>query len=227
MEELRSAEILNREIQNEARKKAEKLLKDAEIEVARIQKASETRIKKLREEKQELFAQRLQHIQHDIEAAIPLEKERFLVSFEDKTVSEALDAYFAKMPLPKKLHLLQNLLKKYYPVFARYFEEHPQSKNLKVSYSGIDFVSVETIVREVFGKQFVVTGEIMSEMEAESILVQTKEMYVGNSLLYGFLLETEDKAIRCRITIQEIIETIMDKYSQELADSLFSGGLPE
>ena len=81
MEELRSAEILNREIQNEARKKAEKLLKDAEVEVARIQKASETRIKKLREEKQELFAQRLQHIQHDIEAAIPLEKERFLVSF--------------------------------------------------------------------------------------------------------------------------------------------------
>ena len=31
MEELRSAEILHREIQNEARKKAEKLLQDADI----------------------------------------------------------------------------------------------------------------------------------------------------------------------------------------------------
>ncbi|MBE6350788.1 MAG: hypothetical protein E7062_08605 [Spirochaetaceae bacterium] len=227
MEELRSAEILHREIQNEARKKAEKLLQDADIEVSRIQNASEIRIKKLREEKTELFAQRLLHIQHDIESAIPLEKERFLVSFEDKTVSEALDAYFEKMPLHNKLRLLQNLLCNYQPVFARYFEKNPQTKKLKVSYSGVDYLSIEQIVKDVLGNQIALTGEIMTEMEAENILLQTKEMYVGNALLYGFLLETEDGKICCRITLHEIIEDIMDRYSQELADSLFAGGLPE
>lgn len=94
MEELRSTEILDREILEDARRKAEKILKTSEAECRAIYDDVSLRIEKSREEKSHEYKQKAESYRNDSASAIPLEKQRRIVSFVDTSVSQALtDVY--------------------------------------------------------------------------------------------------------------------------------------
>jgi hypothetical protein len=42
----------------------------------------------------------------------------------------------------------------------------------------------------------------------------------------GVVVETADKSLRCRATLNEKVESIMDTYNDKLAETLFGGRLP-
>src|SRR5574344_165208 len=110
MEELRSTEILDKERQDDARKKAQRILTDADNQCKKILDDVESRIAAVSISKKAFYDGKIAVQIKDAEAAVPLEKERFLVSFEGKAVGCAIDEYLASLSEEKKLLIIKRLL---------------------------------------------------------------------------------------------------------------------
>jgi V/A-type H+/Na+-transporting ATPase subunit E len=203
MEELRSTEILDREIQDDARRKAEKILKANEAECERILSGVASRVDSARSEKEAEYAARLAAYVRDSEAAIPLEKQRKLVSFIDDSVKAALDGWFAGIGKERRLELYANLLRKAKPLFT--------SSGVDVFFRGYGEGDVRALVDSIFGPALV-------KSVAES---------ASASFGDGIVLESADGLIRCRATMDEIRETLLAGKRQELAEALLGGRIPE
>ena len=93
MQELRSTEILDKEIQTDARKKADKLLKKADADCEAILSSVDTDIAKVKAEKQEFYNKKLMAFKNDQNAFMPLEKERFKVGYISETLSKYINDY--------------------------------------------------------------------------------------------------------------------------------------
>lgn len=208
MEELRSTETLDREIRDDARRKAEKILKDADAECASIAAAVASRIAVTRAEKEKLAAENFAHYQSDAQSRLPLEKERLVASFIDSSVRAALDAWFEGISAERRLGLYESLLVRYKAILA--------DKRVTVSCVGHSIESVGALVARTLAPGVPMRVVLLEGAEASR---------AGFS--DGFVIETEDRAVLCRATREELSRGILEDWRQELAESLFGGRLPE
>ncbi len=208
MEELRSTEILDKEIQEDARRKAERILKTADADAAKIEADVAVRTAAVRKEKEAAYEEHAALYRKDADAALPLEKERFLVSFEDKAVADAIGEYIDALPEEKKLLLVGNLLKR--------FKSALEGREANLFVNGFSCAAVEALVKKEMGARFVKSCTEISDVQAHER---------GGSA--GFFVETVDGEILCRVTVSEVVASILDIHRQELADTLFGGRLPE
>ncbi len=213
MEELRSTEILDKEIQEDARKKAEKILATADLESKAILENVSERIQSVRKEKETAYAQRLVHKQKDSAAAIPLEKERFLVSFEGRTVISAINEYLGQLDEKKQIVLLEKNMLKYHKVL--------ENKKIKAIVFGLECSQVEPAIKKTFGAENILS---CSSAKFEELGLEEPE---GLNVHKGAILVSEDETVRCRVTFGEIVEEVLDDNSMELAQTLFCGRLPQ
>ena len=213
MEELRSTEILDKEIQEDARKKADKIVKNSQIEAQNILDSVDGRIEVARQEKEKFYAQKLTRFEKDTNASLPLEKQRFLVSFEDEEVTKAIKNYLENLSLEKKSELLKELLNKYKNIL--------ENRNVNIFAVDFDKTLAEKIAVDVLGKKSIVSCQDISDFKKQ-ILTEENPNFVQ-----GFVLKSDDKAITCRVLLSEIINNIRDKNSFELAQTLFCGRLPQ
>ncbi len=203
MEELRSTEILDREIQEDARKKAARMIADAEKQAEEIRSAVKERIQKAREERQSVYAAKEAAFKADAQAAVPLKQERFLAAYEDSAVTDAINEYIAGLNPAKKLELVKKLLAKYAPAF--------KNKKINAVVNGFDIKTIKDALEAEAGK-----GNVLSCEKAPK----------GENF-EGCIIETEDKSVKCRATISELVNRIVDTDRYELAAALFGGRLPE
>lgn len=208
MEELRSTEILDKEIEADARKKAEKILKNANLEAEKILADVETRVNEARDQREKFYSSKLNQFEKNLEAALPLEKERFLVSFYEDSVSASLNEYLKSIGAEKRFSLIQ---KKFQNSKA-----HIGDKKFNAFAYGIDLNSAKTML----GSSALSVKEISFEKSGEKIAE-------GNEIHEGIILESEDKSVRIRLTTDQIVRELKDKYSFELASTLFGGKLPQ
>ena len=106
MQELRSTDILDKEIQADARKKAERMLAKADSDCAKLLASVDTDIEKAGAEKEEFFAHKLEAFEKDRMAVVPLEKERFKVSFIQNSVIQNINKYLEGLSEEKRLSLV-------------------------------------------------------------------------------------------------------------------------
>ena len=93
MQELRSTDILDKEIQADARKKAERMLQKADRDCENLLGSLEADLQKSAEEKKTFFDNKLQSFETDRKAVVPLEKERFKVSFIQDAVIQNINTF--------------------------------------------------------------------------------------------------------------------------------------
>ena len=201
MKEFRSTEILDKEIQEDARRKAEKLLKRADIDGQRIIDETEDRIKEVEAEKKNQYAERIKNYGNNLEASLPLEKERFLVSFQNQTIIDAIKTYISALSEKQREQLVEKLLIQYKPFL--------DNKKFSAQYIGYSETTVQTLLEKNFGKKMI-TG-----------IIERKK--TGTDFEDGLYIETEDKTVMCRATIAELVQSIIDTNRFELANTLFSG----
>lgn len=213
MEELRSTEILDKEIQEDARKKAERILANADAECKKILNDVSAKISAVKKEKETYYEEKLFQVKKDSEASVPLEKERFLVSFEGKVVIEAINRYLKQLDIQKQLKLIEKLLNRYKNIFA--------DKKIQSLIFGFEQSDVEPLLKSVFGKSNVVSCSVVAFNELD---LDEPE---GLDVHKGVILESEDRAVRCRATFAEIVSEILDNNSLELTQTLFCGRLPQ
>lgn len=204
MEEFRSTEILDKEIQADARKKAEKILAKADVDCALLLEEVSGRIEKAKKELEDKYALKIAAFEKDLSATLPLEKERFLVSFIQSSIEKAINAYLAKLSDEEKIDLV---LKKSVKI-----EGVLKSKKLNALYYGFQ----ESLVKKTVGKKFNLIS--VKETEFNKMIIEND---LGITDRKGIILESEDKAIRVRMTLSEVISQIQDKYRAELYSALF------
>lgn len=204
MEEFRSTEILDKEIQADARKKAEKILAKADVDCALLLEEVSGRIEKAKKELEDKYALKIAAFEKDQSATLPLEKERFLVSFIQSSIEKAINAYLAKLSDEEKIDLV---LKKSVKI-----EDVLKSKKLNALYYGFQ----ESLVKKTVGKKFNLIS--VKETEFNKMIIEND---LGITDRKGIILESEDKAIRVRMTLSEVISQIQDKYRAELYSALF------
>ena len=204
MEEFRSTEILDKEIQADARKKAEKILAKADVDCALLLEEVSGRIEKAKKELEDKYSLKIAAFEKDLSATLPLEKERFLVSFIQSSIEKAINAYLAKLSDEEKIDLV---LKKSVKI-----EDVLKSKKLNALYYGFQ----ESLVKKTVGKKFNLIS--VKETEFNKMIIEND---LGITDRKGIILESDDKAIRVRMTLSEVISQIQDKYRAELYSALF------
>ena len=206
MQELRSTDILDKEIQADARKKAERMLAKADSDCAKLLASVDTDIEKAAEEKKEFFAHKLDAFEKDRMAVVPLEKERFKVSFIQNAVIQNINKYLEALTEEKRLTLV-----------ARNF----------------DFNTDRRLNAYVYGFSVSAAKKFLSSKLGDKLLSCTETKFgavaledeIGLSNPQGIILESEDKNFRCRLTLSEVIEKLLDTNRAELSATLFGGDL--
>ena len=206
MQELRSTDILDKEIQADARKKAERMLAKTDSECEKLIASVESDIEKATEEKQQFFAHKLEAFEKDRMAVVPLEKERFKVSFIQDAVIQNINKYLEALSEEKKLELVAH---------------------------DFDFKTERSLNAFVYGFSLSVAKKFLSD-KMGSKLLSVKETKFGAVILEediglakpeGIILESEDKNFRCRLTLNEVIEKLLDTNRADLSATLFGGDL--
>ncbi len=208
MEELRSTEILDREIQEDARRKAEKILKTSESECRQITEDVARRIERVREEREREYRSAVDSYLKDAASAVPLEKQRRLVSYIDGAVNAALDSWLSGLGSERKLALYAGVLSRYRPAVGK--------AKVAVRAAGFPEKDVRSAVASSLGGAEIVSFETLSAGHARSAGFEE-----------GILVESADGSLACRATSAEIREELLINRREELAKALFGGRLPE
>ena len=200
MQELRSTAILNNEILEDARKKAEKILKKADAECQQLLDSVDKAIS----EKQIFFDKKIELFAKDENASLPLEKQRFEVSFIQKAICNNINDYLKSLTQEKRIEL----------VMKQFDENILKTKKVKAFVYGFDMEEVKKQLSKRLG-----TNLLSWEKTIFGKLVIEDDF--GLEIKEGIILETEDMNFRCRLTISEIISKILDNDRIELANTLF------
>ena len=201
MQELRSTEILDKEIRSEARRKAEAVLTRADEECKRILDGVDNKIEAARQEKQVFYDKKFAAFVKDIEASSPLEKQRFEVSYVQTQLMKAVNEYLAALSQEKRIELVLNYCK------------IPENE-FKAFVYGFD----TELVTKILGAKTQIKLLSVEKTEFGKIVLEDD---IGLEKNEGIILETKDKAVRCRLSLTEVFTRILDKYRKELTTALF------
>lgn len=207
MQELRSTDILDKEIQADARKKADRILRQAEVDCEKIISSVSENIKKAEDDKTNFYALKIQALENDKKATLPLEKERFQVSFMQQQIVNGINKYLSSLSVEQQIKLAIGK-----------FDFSSVTKNVTAYIYGFSVSDVEKVLKTKLENKLLACKETQFNK-----LVIEEEAGLENPK--GIILEAEDLSFRCRLTITQSVSKILDKKRSELSQSLFGGQL--
>ncbi len=212
MEELRSIEALSNEIRNDARQRAANIVSKAEESAKALLDGVEKKVSDALAEVQKASDEKIRLCRMNNEASLPLEKERYLVSFIYDSVVNAMNEYFDSIGEDKRLEIIKKLVERSKSIL--------DGKNIKATVIGLDLSKVKKMLNGVFGKS------LLSCEKGETYLLED-EAVRGFNYREGILVKTEDGSVSCRLTLDEKVKEILDDNNYEISSTLFKGRLPE
>lgn len=212
MEELRSTDILDKEIQDDARKKAEKILKNADVQGQQILADVETRLESAKKDRESYYSQKAAQFKKDLDSSLPLEKSRFLVSYISSSVASAINDYLKTISQEKRIQLVLTMLNRFESLTdGKSFEAAVYGFNLDLAKNELN-KNNKLHISSFLATEFAKTGEVAVD---------------GIEIHEGIILVSDDKVVKIRLTLEELFSELIDKYRNELAVTLFGGRLPE
>lgn len=210
MEELRSTDILDKEIQDDARKKAEKILRNADSQCQQILAQVEQRLEEAKKEKEAYYIQKAEQEKKDLDSSLPLEKSRFLVSYINTSIAEGINDYLKTLSQEKRFEIIVSNIERYNAqINERTFDAKVYGFNPDTVKNAL---SSKIKINESTSVDFAKSGEAPID---------------GIEIHEGIILVSEDKVVKIRLTLEQIVSELIDKYRNELAVTLFGGRLPE
>lgn len=212
MEELRSTDILDKEIQDDARKKAEKILKNADIQCQQILSDVDARLDAAKKEREEYYNQKADKFLKDLNSSLPLEKSRFLVSHISSSIAQEINNYLKSISEQKRINLVLSMLNR--------FGSLTKDKVFNAIIYGFNQDSVKLEISKI--------ENLKINSYSSTEFSKSGETAIGNIDIHeGIILVSEDESVKIRLTLEEYISELIDKYRNELAVTLFGGRLPE
>jgi vacuolar-type H+-ATPase subunit E/Vma4 len=214
MEELQSTDILDREILEDARKKALRILKTAD-EAARAQTAEwEKKTAQALDELGKKHAEQCRLAEADIMARLPTDKRRAKAEKIENLLRGAVDAWYAGLSRAEVLGMLKSELEKR----TAQVEEFSTAAGQQICAS---VLAPASILARISG---------LSRTEAEAILQAVSGNRVIEELpsVHGFpeiVLETGN--VRVTSSIQKTVDYLLQERRAELIEALLGKDFPE
>lgn len=212
MEELRSTDILDSEIRNETKKKAEKIVDRAKETAGSLLSEVEAKVEEARQAALNASEKRLQTYEKNVNASLPLEKQRYQISYVHNSLVEAINLYLEKAGEEGRFEIIKELALRVKNIFSSETQLYARTIFL-------DKDKAKKLLEEIFGK-----GRVF--VEEGSINLISDETVELLKFHEGIILQTEDRKIKCNLTLDEKIREILDSSKMELALALFDGRLP-
>ncbi|MDR3342951.1 MAG: ATPase [Treponema sp.] len=210
MEELRSTEVLDREILEDARKKAYRILKAADDTVkaqAEVwQRKADAAITDIRHK----YADRTAKTRGEIMARLPLDKRRARSEKVEGLLKATMEGYFSTLPREKLLFLLKvELLKR----FDALGEAKPGALP-EVMFRGLSHDEVETILTAVFDERAPSTGIIQT-----SWALKPADPHFTHAGQFPEI-RVDTQAVRITASIDEAANALLEDSRAELVVTL-------
>ena len=212
MQELRSTEILDKEILEDAQKKVQKILKNSESECRSIMSSVDDKVTKTVEEKEAALISKLESIKTNLNASLPLEKERFQVSFVENLIITKIQDYLKSLSQEKRIQLVLEKIKTIKT--DEYVDSLLKEKSFTAYVYGFNIKKVEKALNDILGKRLLACQPTdFGKLILEDEILEINE---------GIILESQDKEVRFRMTLTEVVEELLNNNREELAETLFT-----
>lgn len=206
MQELRSTEILDKQIHDEAVKKVQAILEKTESDCKAIQESVDQDFENAKKQKSEVYEKRLAVLKKNLEATLPLEKQRIKLSFVQNAVTKAINDYIFSLSEEDRLNMVLSTLEEKKSLFG---------KNKITAYVyGFDFEKAKKAIE----KQIKANLSSVEKTEFGKIIVEDG---IELKTQQGIILESEDRALRLRLTLSQLVNTVLDDNRDKLVTALF------
>lgn len=202
MQELRSTDIIDKEIHSDAVRKVERILKKAKSDSEALLNSLDDAVAKDQADKKDFYAKKLAAFEKDQNASIPLEKQRFQVSFVQSKIESSINVYLEGLSEEKKLEIASSA-----------FDFNVEQK-VNAYYYGFSKAAVQKFLDKKLGKKLL----NLEETQFGKIILEDS---CGLKKPEGIILEAEDKSFRCRLTLSQVFGNIIDRNRAELSEALF------
>jgi vacuolar-type H+-ATPase subunit E/Vma4 len=183
MEELQSTEILDREILEDARKKAHRILKTAEDTINLKSVDWEKTLSAALEELEKKYAQQGELVTDEIMAHLPIDKHRIKAKKIEEMLSSAVKTWYTGLSRDRVLDLLKKELEKRIAVCAAF----AGAGKIRVQIHQIERTEAEALLKAVLpGKSGADTSYLIEEIRSASaypeIILETPEARIYASI---------------------------------------------
>lgn len=195
MEELASTEVIETEILDDARKKGERILRDADAEILRLGAESEKRRAAELAALDRYFEDRIRKHRTENEARLPLDKARMRISFLDRRLREGTEGFLARLDAPARAGLVAGLLSRASSLVGK--------AELAVVARGLSEDEARAILAKALPGASMKSFSPSAELAAE-----------------GLVVETLPPRIKIRATLDLVSEDLLDLRRGELCAAL-------
>jgi vacuolar-type H+-ATPase subunit E/Vma4 len=202
MEQLQSTNILQREILEDARKKAQRILKTASAQAAQADKDWEKRTEDALLEIRKRQDKKLENARKEIMARLPLDKRRARLKTIDGLLRSAARAYLEGLSREKLLSLLRAEFS------LRAAELEPptfDTADLRVLYRGLSPEELEAVLKNT--------------LPEGRINYSSAESAAGNFPAFS----VDSGAVRVSVSAEGALEALLEEKRGELAAALLGG----
>jgi vacuolar-type H+-ATPase subunit E/Vma4 len=224
MEELQSTEVLDREILEDARRKAQRTLREADETVASASTAWEQRTMDAIGGAKERHAQRMAASRAEIMARLPLDKSRSRLERIETLLRGAASAYLAALPRQRILALLEDELALRAGELTEAVDigakksgtEKSTPEAIQVSYRGLTQGELEAILKKIFPST--------PWKLHEGNLARGADFPLGGDFP---AVAADTQAVRVTVSAEAVVETLLEDKRGELASALLGAGVLE
>jgi V/A-type H+/Na+-transporting ATPase subunit E len=195
MEEIVTTEPLEKEILSDARKKAERILKDSGVEAESVLRSGRERTEKSLETLGSDYDSRAKRYRGESLARLPLEKARIKAAHVDALLKKAVSAYLPSLGAAERDRLLLGLLSRAASLVG--------ASPIAVRYSGLSKAEAESLAAKAFPKSHIASV-------SEDPLIHS----------VGLIVATQDENLSARATLDLVGERLLDEDRGELAQAL-------
>lgn len=206
MEVLHSTDVIGEEIKEEARRKADRILKNAYLEIEALRKTLNEKLEKVEEEQKEIYANKIQGYKDSVFVTLPLKKWKKKVEYVENVLNEALETYFTSLSMDKKLKIIKTMLEKFRVIV--------DGKNIALKYSGFDKNDIQSLVASVFSNANIKECEEASYLEKRFAGVDE-----------GVIIEDIEKTFICKAGMEQAKNNIFAEKKENLSKALFGESL--
>lgn len=197
MEELQSTEVLDKEILEDARKKAQRILKTADETIASAEASWEKKTQRALSGIQKKYAERKEKNRREILARLPLDKRRIRSEKVEGLLRSAMDGYLNALSREKLLSLLEGELAKR--------AGELDSPSFQAASRALSAAELETILKKVFP-------------QARWTLVPDYSFHHLPGVLPAIVVDAPD--LRITASVDTLAESFLQDKRAELAAAL-------
>jgi len=211
MEELKSTEVLEHEILEDARKKAAKILKTADDTLNQQKRDWDKKLADDLETIRKTYMDRMKKTKEDIFARLPLDKRRLRLKTYEEFLSAAINDFLSGIDRKGLLSVLERELLKRLGAVAG-----DPALNAVVSYSGLSLSEVRSILKK---------SSVSYDWKFQEDTIPHSTFHIPHSSLPMIVIDTE--AFRLTASVEAAAAALLKDYREELAIALLGPEAPQ